>query len=92
MKNVTSYATDWNNVDLNNDYQRSQNILEPYSFDTLLLEIHCNILDQNLNKVAIIAQFEKELQSKIREAREIFKANLDNIENYAIEQKQDLVE
>ena len=36
---------DWKNVDLSSDYERSQDILSSYSFDTLLLEISCNIKD-----------------------------------------------
>lgn len=33
----------WNNINLENEYEANKNILEPYKFDTLLLEINCNI-------------------------------------------------
>jgi 3-dehydroquinate dehydratase len=69
----------WKNVNLQGGYERDQNILGPYSFDTLLLECHCNIPMQNVNRETVKQQFETELNNKIREAREIFADNLDNI-------------
>lgn len=68
---------DWNNVDLTNDYERSRDFLTGYSFETLLLEVSCNL--REINKETIRKQFETELNSRIREAREIFEANLNNI-------------
>lgn len=79
----------WNNINLENEYEASQNILEPYKFSTLLLEINCNIRLENINKEEVIKHFEKELNAKIREAREIFKSNLENIVNHAIKEKND---
>lgn len=67
----------WNNVDLKNDYECSQQILTGYRFDTLLLEISCNL--REINKKTVRKQFETELNNRIREAREIFEANLTNI-------------
>lgn len=78
---------DWNNINLENEYEASQNILEPYKFDTLLLEINCNIRLEDINKEEITKHFESVLNAKIREAREIFKANLENIVNHAIKEK-----
>jgi len=68
---------DWDNVNLKSPYESSQNILDGYSFDTLLLEISCNL--REINKETIIKQFEESLQSKIGSARDVFKANLKNI-------------
>ena len=68
---------DWNNVDLNSAYERGQNILDPYSFDTLLLEIHCNL--REINHETVKAQFMESLNSKIQSAKEVFAVNLDNI-------------
>ena len=76
----------WNNVNLNSDYERSQNILDGYSFDILLLEINCNI--KNINKDTIKQQFEESLKMKIDSAREIFVANLDNIVKQAIKERE----
>lgn len=85
MSNLKEYGTNWNSIDLNSAYERDLNILDPYSFDTLLLEIHCNITDINADTVR--TQFEHELQSKIDSAREIFEANLNNITKHALKDK-----
>lgn len=44
---------DWKNVDLDDGYERDQNILDPYDFDTLLLEISCNVRDINPETIRI---------------------------------------
>lgn len=72
----------WQNVNLKDNYERDQNILDPYSFDTLLLEISCNLPE--ITEETIRKQFETSLKSKIDSAREIFNDNLQNILNEAI--------
>lgn len=67
----------WNNIDLKSGYERSQNIIDPLNFDTLLLEISCNVRD--INKETIKAQFETDLKNRIESAREVFNNNLENI-------------
>lgn len=76
----------WENVNLESKYERSQNILDGYSFDILLLEISCNI--KNINKDTIKKQFEESLKMKIDSAKEIFEANLDNIVKQAIKERE----
>lgn len=73
---------DWNNVDLNSDYERNKDFLTGYSFDTLLLEISCNLKDINADTVR--KHCFAELNNRIREAKEIFEANLNNILKEAI--------
>ena len=75
------------NLDLNSDYEKSQNILEPYTFETLLLELHCN--EKVIDETAARKQFEEQLQSKIEEAREIFEANLNGIVNQAKKDREE---
>ena len=75
----------WNNVNLKNAYERDQNILHGYSFDILLLEISTNIKNTEINEATIRAHFEKELKTRIQSAREVFRANLKNIVNEAVE-------
>lgn len=53
------------------------NILEPISFEELLLEVQCNL--PSITKETISAQFEENLAAKVREAREVFRANLPNL-------------
>lgn len=73
----------WNNVDLNDGYEIDQNLIEPLSFRTLLLEIECNC--REIDVKAVSKQFEEDLQSRIRDAREVFAANLENIAKRAKE-------
>jgi len=73
----------WKNIDLKDNYERSQNMLDGYSFETLLLEISCNIKD--INKETIKKQFTEVLEIKIETAKEIFNDNLDNILKEALE-------
>ena len=67
---------DWNNVDLNS-HEIDSYLIDPLTFETLLLEINCNI--PNINPATVAAQFEEDLQSRIEEARSVFKYNLKNI-------------
>lgn len=77
----------WNNVNLKSNYERSQNILDPYNFDTLLLEISCNIND--INEHTVTAQFNEVLRIKIESAKDIFKSNLKNIVKEALEYRNE---
>ena len=76
----------WKNVDLNSAYERDQNILDGYSFDTLLLEISCNL--REVNERTIREQFEISLRAKIDSAREVFENNLKNIVKMAIKERK----
>lgn len=75
----------WNNVDLNS-HEREANILDPYSFDILLLEIHCNLKD--INRQTVERQFEISLNAKIESAKEVFRANLNNILKQATKERE----
>ena len=76
----------WKNVDLTSGYERDQNILDSYDFETLLLEIHCNIPSHLINEETIKKHFEEELKSKIECAKEVFYNNLKNITNQALKE------
>ena len=67
---------DWFNVNLNS-HEVDSYLIDPLTFSTLLLEINCNIRD--INPATVTAQFEEDLQSRIEEARSVFKSNLKNI-------------
>ena len=68
---------DWLNIDLTSGYERDQTMLDPYSFDSLLIEISCNL--KEINEKTVTAQFNETLNERINEAKEIFAANLKNI-------------
>jgi len=76
---------DWNNIDLNSSFERSQDILDGYSFETLLLEISCNI--KVITKDSIKQQFNESLASKIESSKSVFNANLDNILKEALKER-----
>ena len=78
----------WENVNLSDSYERDQNILSPYNFDTLLLEISTNLTE--ITEDTIKQYFEEQLKLRISEAKEIFKDNLQNILTDALKyQNQD---
>lgn len=67
----------WKNIDLNSPSERQLNIIDPLTFDILLLEISCNLPE--INEATIRAQFEEDLKSRIQSAKEVFNDNLKNI-------------
>ena len=67
---------DWNNVDLNS-HEIDSYLIDPLTFEVLLLEINCNIPE--ITPATVTTQFEEDLQSRIEEARSVFKSNLKNI-------------
>lgn len=75
------HEINWGNIELETGLGRALNILDPYSFHTLLLEIHCNLPE--INSETVKAQFREQIHAKTEEAWEIFYSNLDNIVKYA---------
>ena len=67
----------WKAVDLNSHYERSQNLMEPYTFDQLLMEVACNI--REINTETVKAQARESIKAKYNEALEILESNLLNI-------------
>lgn len=68
---------DWKNINLKSPYETAQNLLENYTFDTLLLEISCNI--KEINTETVRAQALDSIRAKYQEAIEILDSNLSNI-------------
>ena len=77
----------WSNIDLKSNYERDLSIIDSLTFDTLLLEISCNIRD--INRETIKAQFEIDLKARIDSAREVFNSNLNNILNESLEYRNE---
>lgn len=76
----------WKNVDLNSPSESSQDILDGYDFDTLLLEIECNcpeITPETVRKQALY-----EINLKYKTALEILEDNLQNITRHALKYRQ----
>ena len=75
----------YSNIDFNSDYERNSNILDGYDFETLFLEISCNLTE--INEETVKQQFYESLNSKIQSAKDVFNANLKNIVKYAQEER-----
>lgn len=76
---------DWYNIDLSSQYEKDQFLIEPLTFEILLIEIGCNL--REINAETVTAQFEEDLRTRVDEARSIFKSNLANIVKCAQEQR-----
>lgn len=83
-----TYATNWKNVDLTSS-ERHLNMLDPYDFDTLLLEISCNLRDEELTPQEIEKHALQVINEKARLAKEILRDNLQNIVNQAKKERAD---
>lgn len=81
------YGTDWDNIDLTNYYERDKNMLDPYSFSDLLMEIRCNV--KEINTQTILVQARESIDAKYREAISILNANMNNIVEYAKAERRD---
>jgi hypothetical protein len=75
----------WNNIDLNSPFERSQDILDGYDSETLLLEVACNL--PVITKETIRKQAMESINSKYRTAIEILDANLENYFAVALKEK-----
>lgn len=75
---------DWNNIDLRS-HEIGSAIIDEYTFETLLLEINCNI--KEINPETVRKQFEESLRAQIDSAREVFEANFNNIVKEAQRQR-----
>lgn len=80
------YETDWDNIDLDSPSERDLSILDAYTFEQLLLEINCNL--PTINRKTVKAQFRAELNSRIASAKEVFEANLENIIDTALAERE----
>lgn len=67
----------WNNINLESPYELQQPILDPYTSETLLLEVECNC--KEINHQTVREQAMGELNLKFKTAVEILDANLDNL-------------
>ncbi len=86
MNSIT--GIDWSNVDLESGYQRDQNMLDPYSFSDLLLELECNFPKEKLTRANIDKHFNEVIADKVRVAKEIFLDNLNNIQQQSLKEKE----
>lgn len=77
----------WKKIDLNDSYEKDQNILDGYSTNDLLLEVSCNL--REINEETVMEQFEKTLASNLESAREVMKWNLKQIVEHAKKERNE---
>ena len=70
---------DYLNADFNSTYETSQDFLDGYSFETLFLEISCNMKPEERTEENILKHVKETLKNRQEEALEIIKSNLKNI-------------
>jgi hypothetical protein len=76
---------DFNNIDLNSNYEKDQNLMDSLNTNDLLLMVNCNVRD--INEYTVEKEFEEWLKIAVNSARETFKANKKNITAYAIKER-----
>jgi cyclopropane fatty-acyl-phospholipid synthase-like methyltransferase len=76
---------DWKNIDMQSGYERAQNLLENYTFETLLLECSTNL--KEINSETVRAQAMQEIKNKYEEALQVLSDNLENITAEAVKQR-----
>jgi hypothetical protein len=76
----------WENVDMSSSYERAQNLLENYTFETLLLECETNLPEINTDTVR--AEAMAQIKAKYNEAVQVLNDNLKNITAEAIKHRK----
>lgn len=66
----------WSNLNMQSEYERSRNILEPITFENLFLLANTNM--KEINEETAVKEFNTLLEANIRECKEIFNENLKN--------------
>lgn len=90
MKTTPSiYGRDWSNIDLNSASERAATILDPYDFETLLLEISTNFKEEEITAENVRKHALNVINQNRRTAIEILEANLQNIVKHAKEERKD---
>lgn len=75
----------WENVDLNDSYERDQSLISSLSFDKFLWEIECN--EKEINEATLQRHFDERLAEIAEEAREVFQLNRANLTKNAQERR-----
>lgn len=76
----------WDDVNLDSAYERSQHLISSVSFDAFLLEIECN--ERVIDRESLSRHFKERLNGIVEEANEVFQANLDNLVNNAQKRRE----
>lgn len=64
---------------MNNDLSRFDNVLDPITFDEIIMTVRCNC--REIDREAAIKTFKEILEMRLTDAKEIFERNIDEICN-----------
>ena len=70
---------DWNNIDLDSSYERSQTFLDGYSFEILILELTCNYRAEDITPALVRKHAIDAIQAKAEGATSIIEHNMKSI-------------
>lgn len=84
---IENGGVNWSHIDLESPCEQDLELIDGLTFEAFLLEINCNI--QNINVETVTAEFNEDLNNRIREARSIFAANVKNIVEYAKKNREE---
>lgn len=73
------------NWKLNDDLFRLDNVLDPITFDEIIMTVRCNCRD--VNRKTVIKTFKEILEMRLTDAKEIFERNIDKICNQVIKER-----
>ena len=73
------------NWKLNDDLSRYDNVLDPITFDEIIMTVRCNC--RNINRQAAIKTFKEILEMRLTDATEIFERNIDEICSETIKER-----
>lgn len=74
---------DWKKINLESGYEKSQSLMDGYTFEQLLLEIYCNFREEEINTHEIKKHVTSVLSARFKESLDILEDNIENITNYA---------
>lgn len=75
------------NWKLNDDLSRFDSVLDPITFDEIIMTVRCNCRD--VNRKTAIKTFKEILEMRLTDAKEIFERNIDEICNEVIKERNE---
>lgn len=78
-----------NSFRLGEDLRTYDNLLDPVTFDDLILQLHCNLPKDRINKTSVREELRSLLDIRTDDMLFLLKKNIDMIIQYALENYRD---
>ena len=75
------------NWKLGDDLSVQDDVLDPITFDEIIMTVHRNC--KEINTASVIKTFKEILEMRLTDAKEIFERNIDEICNEVLKEKND---